>query len=81
MPKKTMAQAINEALRQEMERDANVIVIGEDVAGGKAGSSGVRDQGFVFPVRRYASDRYAYLRVGHHGYRSRRGVYGASPRG
>ena len=27
-------QAINEALRQEMERDPAVIVMGEDVAGG-----------------------------------------------
>ena len=34
MPKKSYRQAINEALRQEMERDARVIVMGEDVAGG-----------------------------------------------
>ena len=27
-------QAINEALRQEMERDENVIIMGEDIAGG-----------------------------------------------
>ena len=27
-------QAINEAIRQEMERDENVIVMGEDIAGG-----------------------------------------------
>ena len=30
----TYREAINEALRQEMERDPDVIVIGEDVAGG-----------------------------------------------
>ena len=30
----TFAQAVNEALRQEMERDPSVIVMGEDVAGG-----------------------------------------------
>ncbi|MFO1038526.1 MAG: alpha-ketoacid dehydrogenase subunit beta [Geminicoccaceae bacterium] len=34
MPKKTYRQAINEALRQEMERDHRVIVMGEDIAGG-----------------------------------------------
>ena len=35
-------QAINEALTQEMERDPNVIVIGEDVAGG-CGTDGDMD--------------------------------------
>jgi pyruvate dehydrogenase E1 component beta subunit len=30
----TFIQAVNEALRQEMERDENVIVMGEDIAGG-----------------------------------------------
>jgi pyruvate dehydrogenase E1 component beta subunit len=34
MPKKSFRQAINEALRQEMERDQTVIIMGEDVAGG-----------------------------------------------
>ena len=38
----TYQQAINEALRQEMERDPRVIVMGEDNAGG-AGSPGERD--------------------------------------
>ncbi|MDA0785781.1 MAG: alpha-ketoacid dehydrogenase subunit beta [Proteobacteria bacterium] len=42
MPQKTMRQAINEALRQEMERDPRVVVIGEDVAGG-AGLDGEAD--------------------------------------
>jgi len=31
MPKMTMVQALNLALRQEMEKDDNVIVLGEDV--------------------------------------------------
>ena len=30
----TYAQAINEAMRQEMRRDPRVILMGEDVAGG-----------------------------------------------
>ena len=34
MPMKSYRQAINEALRQEMEREERVIIMGEDVAGG-----------------------------------------------
>lgn len=34
MPKKSYRQAINEALRQEMERDPRVVIMGEDIAGG-----------------------------------------------
>ena len=34
MPKKSFRQAVNEALRQEMERDPSVVIMGEDVAGG-----------------------------------------------
>ena len=33
-PIKTIREAINEALHQEMERDATVIILGEEVAGG-----------------------------------------------
>ncbi len=39
---KTYREAINEALLQEMKKDENVIVIGEDVAGG-AGTNGEQD--------------------------------------
>ena len=42
MPTKTYREAINEALLQEMKKDENVIVIGEDVAGG-AGTNGEQD--------------------------------------
>ena len=34
-------EAINEAIRQEMERDQNVIIMGEEIAGG----AGREDQG------------------------------------
>ena len=34
MSKKSFREAVNEALRQEMERDERVILMGEDVAGG-----------------------------------------------
>ena len=42
MPTKTYREAINEALLQEMQKDKNVVVIGEDVAGG-AGTNGEQD--------------------------------------
>ena len=42
MSLKTYREAINEALLQEMQKDENVVVIGEDVAGG-AGTNGEQD--------------------------------------
>src|SRR5918992_4443101 len=42
MSKKSYRQAINEALRQEMERDHRVIIMGEDIAGG-TGTEGDQD--------------------------------------
>jgi pyruvate/2-oxoglutarate/acetoin dehydrogenase E1 component len=42
MPKKSYRQAIHEAMRQEMERDPRVIIMGEDIAGG-AGAAGEQD--------------------------------------
>lgn len=46
----TFRDAVNEALRQEMERDPSVILLGEDIAGG-AGAPGARDAwGGIFGV-------------------------------
>lgn len=42
MAKKSYRQAINEALRQEMERDPTVILMGEDISGG-TGAPGEQD--------------------------------------
>jgi len=42
MSKKSYRQAINEAIRQEMERDPRVIIMGEDIAGG-TGAAGDQD--------------------------------------
>ena len=42
MSKKSYRQAINEALRQEMERDHRVILMGEDISGG-TGTQGDQD--------------------------------------
>lgn len=50
MSKKSYRTAINEAIRQEMRRDANVIVLGEDVAGGQGSSGGPGAVGGVFGV-------------------------------
>ena len=43
MGKKSFRQAINEALRQEMRRDSRVILMGEDIAGGRGGTAGITD--------------------------------------
>lgn len=40
MPVKSFREAINEALRQEMQRDEKVILLGEDIAGGAGGAEG-----------------------------------------
>ena len=45
MAKKSYRQAINEALRQEMERDPRVILMGEDIAGGTGRARASRTPG------------------------------------
>ncbi len=42
MSKKSFRQALNEAMRQEMERDPTVVALGEDIAGGM-GAAGEQD--------------------------------------
>jgi len=64
MTKKTMREAINEALHLEMARDPSVIVIGEDVAGGAGGTSGQRDvAGGVFGLTKGLFTKFGELRV------------------
>lgn len=63
MPKKSYRQAINEALRQEMRRDPNVIVLGEDVAGGQGSSGGAGKVGGVFGVTAGLYDEFGASRV------------------
>ncbi|TDI59052.1 MAG: alpha-ketoacid dehydrogenase subunit beta [Alphaproteobacteria bacterium] len=43
MPIMSYREAVTEALTIEMDRDETVIIMGEDIAGGAGGSSGVRD--------------------------------------
>lgn len=64
MTKKTMREAINDALHLEMARDPTVIVIGEDVAGGAGGTSGQRDvAGGVFGLTKGLYTKFGELRV------------------
>lgn len=63
MAMKTIREAINEALVLEMQRDPNVVVIGEDVAGG-AGCAGDEDAvGGVFGVTKGLYGRFGGGRV------------------
>ena len=51
MPTMTMRDALNEVLFNEMRRDPNVIVLGEDISGGAGGIAGSRrSAGGVFGV-------------------------------
>lgn len=60
----TYREAINEALRQEMERDPDVVVIGEDVAGGAGLSPGMQDAfGGVFGVTKGLLAQFGPTRV------------------
>jgi pyruvate dehydrogenase E1 component beta subunit len=43
MPEKTIRDALNETLAQEMRRDPAVIILGEDISGGQGGTAGIDD--------------------------------------
>ncbi len=64
MTVKTVRDALNDALFQEMRRDPSVIVIGEDVSGGAGGSSGARDAaGGIFGVTKGLIGEFGDKRV------------------
>jgi pyruvate dehydrogenase E1 component beta subunit len=64
MPQLSMRDALNQALHQEMERDARVIVLGEDVSGGAGGSSGEREAaGGIFGVTKGLLPKFGEERV------------------
>ena len=64
MTKRTLREAINDALHLEMARDPSVIVIGEDVSGGAGGTSGQRDAaGGVFGMTRGLLPKFGEHRV------------------
>ena len=63
MSKKTYRQAIAEALRQEMQRDPSVIVMGIDVGGGQGGSGATGEVGGVLGVTRGLYKEFGPSRV------------------
>lgn len=63
MPSKSIRQAINEALRQEMTRDPRVVVIGEDVAGGHGGTGSLDAYGGVLGVTKGLIGEFGASRV------------------
>ncbi len=64
MPAKSFRTAINEALKQEMERDSRVVIIGEDVAGGRGGSAGLEEAwGGPFGMTRGLTTQFGAARV------------------
>ena len=63
MSKKSYRQAINEALRQEMERDERVVLMGEDISGGM-GAAGEDDAwGGVLGVTKGLMPKFGRERV------------------
>lgn len=63
MSKKSFRQALNEAMRQEMERDPTVIALGEDIAGGM-GAGGEQDAwGDVLGASKGLMPRFGRTRV------------------
>jgi pyruvate dehydrogenase E1 component beta subunit len=63
MSKKSFRDAINEALRQEMERDPRVIVMGEDIAGGLGAPGDDDSWGGVLGVTKGLMPRFGRERV------------------
>ena len=64
MSQKSIREAINECLMQEMERDPTIIILGEDVAGGAGGSAGIPEAvGGTFGVTAGLSKKFGRRRV------------------
>jgi pyruvate dehydrogenase E1 component beta subunit len=63
MAQKSFRDAINEALHLEMARDPNIIVLGEDVAGGAGGTGIDEAAGGIFGVTKGLMTKYGRERV------------------
>ncbi|EED34108.1 2-oxoisovalerate dehydrogenase, E1 component, alpha and beta subunit [Luminiphilus syltensis NOR5-1B] len=62
-PVKTLREALNEALHQEMERDSRVIIMGEEVAGGAGCKGSDEAYGGVFGVTKGLGTKFGRTRV------------------
>ena len=63
MPMKSLRQAINEAIDHEMARDPRIVLIGEDIAGGKEASGEQDAWGGVMGVTKGLLGKYGPDRV------------------
>jgi acetoin:2,6-dichlorophenolindophenol oxidoreductase subunit beta len=63
MAEKSMRQALNEALSQEMERDDSIILVGEDIVGGMGGSGEEDAWGGVMGVTKGLYGKFGADRV------------------
>jgi len=64
MSVKSYREAINEAMRQEMQRDETIVIMGEDVKGGMGGSAGVDEAwGGVLGVTKGLVAEFGHERV------------------
>lgn len=63
MPQKSIRQAINEAIDQEMGRDPRVVVMGEDVAGGAETGGEDGTYGGVMGVTKGLKEKYGRERI------------------
>ena len=63
MREKVLVEAINEALRQEMELDERVVLIGEDIAGGNGGIDGAAGSGGMLGVTKGLYNEFGPARV------------------
>jgi acetoin:2,6-dichlorophenolindophenol oxidoreductase subunit beta len=64
MAKMTYREAITDALRIEMRRDRNVIILGEDIVGGRGGTSGIEEAaGGTFGVTAGFAKEFGLARV------------------
>ena len=79
MAEVTYLEAIRQGLREEMRRDENVFILGEDV--GAYGGAFKVTEGFLARVRRAAGHRHADRGGGHRRRGRRRGAHGAAAGG
>lgn len=64
MPKMTYREAVSDAMRLEMRRDSSIIILGEDVVGGRGGTSGIDEAaGGTFGITAGFAKEFGLARV------------------